>query len=199
TVNVGAATDYVFRGYSQTNEDPEVFGGLDAAYGKFYAGTWVSNVDFGDSTDFEYDLYAGFKPTVGPVALDIGVIRYGYAGAPKGSGWNYWEGKVLASVPAGPATLGAALYYSPDYTGNTGDGWYYEANATVGIPNTKFSVSGAVGHQTIQKADDYTTWNAGAGFALTDHIGFDLRYWDTNVKATPIADHRVVLGVKATF
>lgn len=54
SVNAGAATDYVFRGVSQTDEDPQVFGGVDATVGSIgYAGAWVSNVDFGDSTDLE--------------------------------------------------------------------------------------------------------------------------------------------------
>jgi len=38
------------------------------------------------------------------------------------------------------------------------------------------------------------------GFALTDHIGFDLRYWDTDEHHFgSIYDSRVVIGVKATF
>ena len=31
--NIGANTDYVFRGISQTDEDPSVFGGVDATIG----------------------------------------------------------------------------------------------------------------------------------------------------------------------
>lgn len=33
SANVGVATDYVFRGVSQTNEDPQIFAGLDASIG----------------------------------------------------------------------------------------------------------------------------------------------------------------------
>src|SRR5215217_2254172 len=103
TFNVGAQTDYVFRGYSQTDEDPSVFGGVDATIGSIgYAGVWVSNVDFFDSTDLEFDLYAGIKPKLGPVTLDLGVIYYGYTDQPHGANYDYWEGKVAASVPAGP-------------------------------------------------------------------------------------------------
>ena len=69
--NLGVANDYVFRGVSQTDEDPQVFGGADVSAGQFYAGVWGSNVDFGDSTDAEFDLYAGFKPTLGVVSLDL--------------------------------------------------------------------------------------------------------------------------------
>src|SRR3982751_704951 len=70
--NIGANTDYVFRGISQTDEDPSVFGGVDATFaGIGYAGVWVSNVDFGNGTDAEFDLYAGVKPTAGPVSFDF--------------------------------------------------------------------------------------------------------------------------------
>jgi len=199
--NVGAATEYVFRGVSQTDEDPQVFGGVDATLGSIgYAGAWASNVDFGDSTDFEFDLYAGVRPTVGAVTFDVGVIYYGYADQPSGANWDYWEGKVAASVPAGPATVGAAVYYSPEFTGETGDAWYYEVNATYAIPETKFSVSGALGHQTIEEAGDYTTWNLGVGFALTDKVGIDVRYYDTDVhEFGKLYDSRVVAGLKLTF
>ncbi|MBI1198497.1 MAG: hypothetical protein GC203_11600 [Phenylobacterium sp.] len=198
--NIGANTDYVFRGFSQTNEDPSVFGGIDASLGIGYAGVWASNVDFGNGTDAEVDLYAGIKPSAGPVSFDIGVIYYGYLGSCCHQA--YWEGKVAASVPAGPATLGAAVYYSPEFFGKTGDAVYYEANAAVSIPETPFSISGAVGRQNIDKAADYTTWNLGVGFSLNDHVGFDVRYFDTNLSKAAsggLADSRVVGGIKLTW
>ena len=87
--NVGVASDYVFRGISQTNEDPQIFGGVDMVADIFYAGAWASNVDFGDETDAEYDLYAGVTPTIGPVAANFGIIYYGYVGAPDGPEYDY--------------------------------------------------------------------------------------------------------------
>ena len=195
--NIGANTDYVFRGISQTDEDPSVFGGVDATMGIGYAGVWVSNVDFSNGTDAEYDLYAGIKPTAGPVTFDLGVIYYGYVDSPKGSNQDYVEAKLAASVPAGPATLGAAVFYSPEFFGDTGDAWYYEVNAAVTIPDTKVSVSGALGRQDIEVGPGYTTWNAGLGYALTDNISLDLRYWDTaKDKFGAISEGRVVGGIK---
>ncbi len=199
--NIGANTDYVFRGVSQTDEDPSVFGGVDAALGSIgYAGVWVSNVDFGNGTDAEYDLYAGIKPVVGALTLDLGVIYYGYLDSPSGSSQDYVEGKFAASLPAGPVTLGAALYYSPDFFGGTGDAVYYEANFAVSIPETKFSVSGALGHQQVKGPFDYTTWNVGLGYALTDNLGLDVRYFDTDEHGFgKIFDSRIVAGIKVTF
>jgi uncharacterized protein (TIGR02001 family) len=199
--NVGANSDYVFRGFSQSDEDPSVFGGVDATFaGIGYAGVWVSTVDFNNGTDAEFDIYAGVKPVVGSITFDVGVIYYGYIDQPSGSNEDYWEGKVAASVPMGPATLGAAVYYSPEYFGKTGDAIYYEGNIAIAIPDTKFSVSGAVGRQEVDKALDYTTWNAGIGFAVTDHVGIDVRYYDTDLGKTltgGLGDARVVAGIKA--
>jgi len=201
--NVGANTDYVFRGFSQTDEDPSIFGGVDASFASIgYAGVWVSNVDFGNGTDAEFDIYGGVKPTMGPVTFDVGFIYYGYIDQPSGSHEDYWEGKVAASVPVGPATVGAAVYYSPEFFGKTGEAWYYEANASYAVPNSKFTFSGAVGRQEVDQGIDYTVWNAGVGWALDDHIGLDLRYFDTNVSKTlsgGLADARVVGGIKVTW
>lgn len=198
--NVGAATDYVFRGVSQTDENPEIYGGADLTAGQFYAGVWASNVDFNDSTDAEVDLYAGVRPTLGPVSLDLGAIYYGYVNEPSAANWAYWEIKAAGSLPLGKATLGAAVYYSPDATGPTDESaLYYEANAAVPLTD-KISVSGALGRQTYEDSADYTTWNLGVGFALNDHIGLDVRYWDTDEHGFgDIYDSRVVAGIKATF
>jgi len=199
--NVGASTDYVFRGISQTDEDPQVFAGVDATFASIgYAGAWISNVDFNNGTDAEFDLYAGFKPTVGAATLDFGVIYYGYINQPSGSNEDYWEFKAAGSVPAGPMTLGAAIYYSPEFFGKTGDATYIEANAAFAVPNTKFSISGALGHQYVEGPFDYTTWNAGVGLAVTDHLGIDLRYFDTDEhKFGKLYDSRIVASIKATF
>ena len=201
--NVGAATDYIFRGITNTNNNPQMYGGADATImGIGYAGVWVSNVDFGNSTDFEYDLYAGVKPTLGPVAFDLGVIYYGYNNKPSGPDEAYVEWKAAASVPVGPASIGAAVYYSDDFFGETGKATYYEVNGSMPIADTKFSVSGALGHQDVVGPLDYTTWNLGVGYALTDHVTFDLRYWDTDADEDTFGklyQAQVVGGVKVSF
>jgi len=198
--NIGAASDYAFRGVSQTDENAQIYGGADLSSGIFYAGVWASNVDFGDSTDAEIDGYVGVKPTAGPVALDFAAIYYGYVNAPSGSDYGYWEFKAAGSVPAGPGSVGAAVYYSPEFFGGTGEAVYYEVNG--GFPiGEKVSVSAALGHQEVEGPGDYNTWNLGAGFALNDHIGFDLRYHDTDEHDNlgDIGESRVVVGVKAAF
>jgi uncharacterized protein (TIGR02001 family) len=115
SVNIAGTTDYVFRGVSQTAEDPTIQGGVDIGYGILYAGIWGSGVDFGDalSSDIEIDYYAGIKPVWGPVTFDLGVIYYTYPGSSdEGAELDYVEIKVGASGQFIPnLTTGVTVFY----------------------------------------------------------------------------------------
>lgn len=200
--NVGVTSDYVFRGVSQTQEDPAIQGGLDLSSGIAYAGVWASNVDFGapDPTA-EIDLYAGIKPTVGDTSFDLGVYYYGYVDDKDltPGKYSYFEVKGAVSKAFGPATLGAAVYFSPEYPGKGGNSTYFEVNGAVPVAE-KITLSGAVGHQAIKNYGDYNTWNVGVSYALTDKLSADLRYHDTDEhNYGKIYDSRIVVGLKAAF
>lgn len=199
--NVAGTSDYVFRGVSQTQEDPAISGGVDLTSGSFYAGTWASNVDFGDGdTNAEIDLYGGFRPEVAGWNLDLGVIGYLYTNQPDGADYDYAEFKAAASRAFGPATLGAAVYWSPDFFGASEDeATYVEANAAIS-PADKWTISGAVGRQFVSSDLDYTTWNLGAAYQLTPHLAVDVRYHDTDEHDFgDIYGARAVASLKATF
>jgi uncharacterized protein (TIGR02001 family) len=199
--NAGVASDYVFRGISNSNEDPQVFGGIDATYGIGYAGVWASTVDFGlDEPTAEIDIYAGVKPTVGDVTLDLGLVYYGYLddkGLTPGS-FSYLEVKAAASKAFGPATLGVAAYYSPEFPGKTGEALYLELNGAMPIAE-KLTLSGAVGNQEIDLGTSYSTWNVGVGYAITDNLSADVRYSDTNEDFGDLAGSRFTVSLKAAF
>ncbi|WP_419317975.1 TorF family putative porin [Caulobacter sp. ErkDOM-E] len=199
--NVGVASDYVFRGVSNTQEDPQIFGGVDATYGIGYAGVWASNVDFGvEDPSAEIDIYAGVKPVVGDTNLDLGLVYYGYSkdkGIP--GSFSYLELKAAASRSFGPATLGVVAFYSPEFPADTGRAFYYEVNGSLPV-SEKISVSAALGHQEIKLAGDYNTWNIGATYAITSNLGLDLRYHDTDEHGYgAIYDSRVAVSLKAAF
>ena len=81
TANVGVTSNYVFRGVTQTNDDPAVQGGVDYLHDTgFYAGVWASNVESatGDK-GWETDLYAGYEFKLNDkVKFDVGYITYQY-------------------------------------------------------------------------------------------------------------------------
>jgi uncharacterized protein (TIGR02001 family) len=199
SVNGAATTDYVFRGVSQSNGQFTVQGGADVTYGPGYAGVWASGVDFGDGTDAEVDLYGGVKHAYKGFNFDVGFIYYGYVGQPTGSPWDYWEGKVAVSHAVGKGSLGAAVFYSPEFTGKTGDAFYTEVNASYPVVD-KVTVSGAFGHQEIDLAPSFNTWNVGGTIAITDNLSLDVRYWDTDSHDLgSIYDSRFVATAKAVF
>ena len=194
--NVGVYSDYVFRGFSQTDEEAAIQGGVDLTAGGFYAGVWASNVDFGDDTDAEVDFYAGYRTEVSGFAVDGGVIAYSYVNAPNFADYDYTEFKLAASRAVGPATVGAAVYYSPSYLNE--ETVYYELNGGFS-PVDKLSLSAAVGIQTYEDSEEYTTWNVGATYALIDNIAIDVRYHDTDVEDVPGAEDRIVGALKFLF
>ncbi len=186
--NLGVATDYIFRGIDQTFPltDGEVFGGVDVSINNFYVGTWVSNTGPDTARWTEYDIYGGWKPTIGPATLDLGLIYYGYTDNDSAgfdtSDLATYELKVAGSVPVGGATLGAAVYWTPNYGGDaTGtdddDGLYYEINGAYTLSNTA-TISGAIGMVDVSDyaVDSYTTWNLGVTYPITDHVSVDARY-----------------------
>ncbi|MEO8651459.1 MAG: TorF family putative porin [Hyphomicrobiaceae bacterium] len=201
TANVGVTSDYVFRGFSQSAEKPAVQGGIDVTYGLFYTGVWASGIDFGENgagrniATTEVDLIAGIKPKWGPLSFDFGVIYYIYPSArDPGAELNYVEVKAGVSYePWKGATTGSTVFYSPEYTGKTGDVWTFESSFSQELP--KFgpvtpTFSALLGYQTGNSAafssvfadgdDNYYYWNAGVSFAFHERFSIDVRYWGTS-------------------
>lgn len=197
--SLGAASDYVFRGVSQTNEDPFVFGSVNLAAGGFYVGAGAENVDFGNSIDFEYDFWAGWTTKLGTLGLDLGLVRYGYHDQPDGVDIDTLEYKLALSHPLGPVNAGVAIYYTSEYFGSDDSGTYTELNASYNL-NPQWSVSGAYGKQDVGTGLDYATWNLGLGWAASKLVSVDLRYHDTDAhEAGAILDSRLVGTLKLSF
>jgi uncharacterized protein (TIGR02001 family) len=86
TGNVAVATDYRFRGISQTFRRPAIQGGFDYSHSSgFYVGNWnsnVSGVQFPNGGSIEMDFYGGYKfEPIKDVNLDVGVLYYYYPGS----------------------------------------------------------------------------------------------------------------------
>ncbi len=232
SVTVGGTSDYVFRGVSQTFEDPAAQGSIDLSYGIFYAGVWASNVDFNDApkANAEVDLYAGIKPVWGPVTFDLGVIYYAYPGADDGLNFlttgqlDYVELKAGYSIVSPwikGLTSGTTVYWSPDYSLETGDVFTVESVASYALPQVGIfspSISGTYGtvYGDIKNGfsvggdndDKYSYWNVGLALAV-EKFTFDFRYWDTNIDVTTpngsvcvdqgLCDERFVFTAKVTL
>jgi uncharacterized protein (TIGR02001 family) len=206
SVNVGVASSYQFRGVNQNADDTgQLFGGIDLSAGSFYVGTWLSNVDFGTKANLEVDLYAGYKPQVGPVSLDIGVLAYTY---PQESNLLIYEGKFAGTVATeSGVSLTGSVFYSPEYGKDGPSYWYYEAGVSVPIPGTKigpFALSanasvGSLSAETNAVLPDYTNWKVGLTAATEEGWAVDLFYTDTDVDNNKLYEGKGVIQLKRTF
>jgi uncharacterized protein (TIGR02001 family) len=105
--NVGAFTDYRYRGISQTRLKPAVQGGVDYSNGPFYLGAWASNIkwikDAGGDADIEIDLYGGYKGEITKgLNFDIGLLTYQYPSNKLSPSANTTE--IYAALTYGPVT-----------------------------------------------------------------------------------------------
>ncbi len=187
--NVAISSDYVWRGISQSNGDLAISGGFDLAAGSFYAGTWASNVDFEDDTDtnIEVDLYAGFASEfANGISWDIGAIYYAYPDS-SDSDLDFFElYGGLGYEFAGGLAIGGQVSWDPD-----NQNIYSEATAGFALSEA-FGVDVSVGNYNFDGGGDYTGWSLGGTYSLAG-FGLDLRYWDTDIDGSDIADERVVV------
>jgi uncharacterized protein (TIGR02001 family) len=204
--NLGVASNYIFRGVNQNVGDTaQFFGGYDVSVDAFYLGTWVSNVDFGTRANLEWDVYAGYKPKVGPVQLDLGVLAYLY---PEQSELRIFEAKAAATIAneAGMSLTGS-VFYSPEAGKDGPSYWYGEIGAVAPIPGGKigpfaFSVNGAVGtadYQTNLFLPDYSNWKVGVTAATESGWAVDLFYTDTDIDNNVLYEGKTTVQLKKTF
>lgn len=207
TANVALTTDYVFRGISQSNEEPTIQGGMDWADSAtgLYAGVWGSGVDFDDATT-EMDFYGGMSKTIDNLTWDLGAIYYFYPGADDSKSYDFWELAAAVGYDFQVMQATASLNYSPDYFGGSGDSWYPAVNVIVPLPYDLTADAG-FGHQWIQDNSafgtaDYSTWSLGVSYMI-EKFNLSLKYIDTDLKEpTECADgcnERIVFTVSRSF
>lgn len=79
TANIGATSNYLWRGVTQTSDGAAISGGVDWGHESgAYVGTWISNIDWGVGSGAEVDFYGGFANEVGDFGYDVGLIYYYY-------------------------------------------------------------------------------------------------------------------------
>ncbi|MCV2886358.1 TorF family putative porin [Aestuariibacter sp. AA17] len=206
STTVTATSDYMFNGVSQTDNNPAIQGSIDySAESGWYAGTWASNVDFGDETDVEWDVYAGNYWQLTPeIGLDAGIAYYTYHGASYSDELNYPEAYAKFNYASNLGTTEFNMWYSWDYFG-------LDANHHIFMLAHTFSV--AEGHNIRVSADRSTSnntdrWNWNGRDAYNhvriayqtsyNGLDFEVAAEDTNMDID-IADTRVVFTMSKTF
>ena len=207
--NVGLFSEYIFRGYSQTHNDPALQGGVDYEHSSgLYLGLWASNISWlrdANASDsghsLEVDVYGGYAGEIGDTGIgyDVGFLQYFYPGD-MASGWaaaNTFE------LYAGLSYKDLAVTY---YEVMSKDAWTWGDTTAGGIENDAkgsfylsvdyehdvgqyLKVSGLtasihVGHQNFAGAAhndwSYTDWLVGIDKEVMD-LNVGLQYVTTNI------------------
>ncbi|WP_312320097.1 TorF family putative porin [Stenotrophomonas sp.] len=194
--NVTGVSDYVFRGASQTDEDPTVQAGFTyTSPVGLYAGVWGSGVDFGpDGPDAEVDYFIGYGVDITDnVNFDVMLNRYSYPGS---SELAYNE---LITKTTFAEHYNVTVAYSNDVWNTDTNGWYYAFGTEWTLPQD-FVLTANVGRSTFHEdvAKDYTDWNIGVS-RTWGLFTLGLGYYDTDGSGYDnfgkLADSRVVFTV----
>jgi len=180
TANVTLASQYRYRGISQTNSLPAIQGGFDYAHESgFYIGNWNSSISWindgysaplapatnAPSAPIEMDFYGGYKTEVSEgLMLDIGLLEY------------YYPTKNLPNYSAPSATAGSlSSRNTAGASPSTLEGYI---SATYGIAMVKYSyaltnlfgIDNSKGSQYFDLSLNYDTgWE---GVILNGHVGY---------------------------
>ena len=181
TFNIGAVTDYRYRGISQSGLKPALQGGADYSNPNgIYLGVWASTIKWikdggkmakvdSGSTPLEIDLYGGYKGEIAKdFSYDVGGLYYLYA--------NNRYGKIPGAANADTFELYGALTYS-----------VVTAKYSRALTNT-FGFANSKGSSYL---DLSATLDLGNGFSLVPHVG---RQEINRTSAANYTDYSLTLG-----
>jgi len=197
---IGAVSDYRYRGYSLSNDKAAVQGGATVlGPAGFYAGAWASTIaeygvgPDGDGAKVELDLSIGRAFSVGAYDLDAGVTAYTY---PDGSHVSYVELPVSIARTAGDWTwtVGAAFAPAQNALGKVSNTYLY--GSTGWSPEgLDWSVTALAGHESgaFSPAGKWD-WQVGVERSFGP-VALGLAYSDADApgaKAAAVASIKVV-------
>jgi uncharacterized protein (TIGR02001 family) len=193
SANVAIVNEYRWRGLDQSATQAAIQGGFDLAHSSgLYIGTWLSNVDFGQTkTSTEFDYYGGFGFELSNgLAVDLNVTQFAYPGSAASNNNDFVEYGVGLSKDFGAAALSAGFNFSSEFFGESGDAQYLQGGLDVPLPILGAGLSAHVGHQWIDKnstygVDDYTDWSVGLTVPVMG-VDLGLTYVDTDLDISTV-------------
>jgi uncharacterized protein (TIGR02001 family) len=225
TGNAGLASDYRFRGFTQTGYQPAFQGGFDAAHKSgFYVGNWNSNVEQAlyRGATLEMDIYGGYKFEAAGMGVDLGAITCRYpTRADTGNLGAVHHDELYLGLSF--AFLSVKYSYGLSNYFGLGDGTAIstKGNSYLDLSATKdlghgWGINAHYGHQAIRNAtnpaiglkdsavDDYKLgvtkdlkgWVLNATYIGTSRSD----YFTTGISAPEAAGHgAIVVGLSKTF
>ena len=213
SANVNMASDYLFRGQSQTDNSFTIQGGVDYAHELgLYLGTWASNISFTDDAA-EVDFYGGYAGEFSNgLGYDIFVVYYWYPGTTStSSGEDYMEfGPSLSYTFGGDfePSIGLGFLWSDNFSFNADDSIYVYGDLGFTLPND-FGLGFHAGYQSIEDeaawgTPDWFEYNVSLSKSVMG-VDFAVTWSDTDLSEAEcfgganICDSTVVFSVSSSW
>jgi len=201
-------SNYVFRGISESNNDPAIQGSLTYSLQTtgIYVTAWGSTVNFlndqGKRARIELDTSIGIaNPIIDNANYDISLARYNY---PNASAADYNELIVIGNYQF----LEGTISYSSNVYNSHKTGIYYQLGLHYDVPAKYIyfqgiNVSATVGHYNLPKSADlysYSDYSATISKKISNYI-LSLGWTGTNGKAheAPLDNDQIVGTVAVSF
>lgn len=218
--NIGLTSQYVFRGLTQTGEEPALQGGVDYAHASgFYLGAWGSGISWLEDADayrhssLEVDVYGGYAGDWGGVDYDAGLLQYLYPGSRNPGVKTADTTEIYGSLRYGWVSGKLSVVVSDSAFGyDDGDGsWYAELNGEIPLGAGDYAVLAHLGRQTFAGAGngryDYTDWKLGLRRAWDNGVTVGGYYTATNgskrdftdASGQNLAEDQLTVFVQKTF
>ena len=215
TFNVGAVTDYRYRGISQTRVKPALQGGVDYSHPSgLYLGAWASTIkwikDVGGDSSVEIDLYGGYKGEIAKgLAYDVGVLAYVYPSNKLSPSANTTE--IYGAVTYGPVTAKYSHSVTDTFANtDSKNSNYLDLSATFEVTDG-WSLVPHIGHQRISgplsgvgSYTDYSLTLSKDFKGIVPSIAIvgtdaDKGFYSSPVNGKALGKSTLVLGLKYNF
>ena len=189
--NIGFASDYVYRGISQTAGEPALQGDVHYSKNGWTIGAWASHADVErdeDGLPSEIDLYISRDWSLNDDwALRMTATHYTYPNDPRVTSYDYEE---LVTGLSFKSRLFATVAWTPNLTRYSSHGFVRNESAVsyelaaIQPFFERLSGSAGVGYYDLPGAlrADYWFWNVGLAYSL-GRTQIMLAYIDTDADA----------------
>lgn len=201
--NAALATDYVWRGTTQTQGDPAVQAGVRlAGDAGWYGSVWASNVEFAPDThaSSEFDVVLGWAGALSDAwALDLNLTHYRYPSTTVDLNWT-----ELVATATLKQNYWLQLAHSTEALGTPDAGTYAQVGAKFPVSET-LRIETALGHYWLDDAYGESYSHAQLGGVWAFKAPFELRVTAHATDASAkrlfpgLAGSRVEAALQASF
>ena len=178
---MGAGTDNRSKGASKSGSAPYVFGDVQwSGANGFYADAEFETIDSSGSR-VETEMEAGWQYSALGFDFDTSASHKWRLGAVAGHDDAAWEYQFDVIKDFGAVDTRFRVEHSPDGLGSTRASTWVEGRVRFPLAE-RLKASVTLGLREQDNAPDYTGWNAGVAWALTDTTALDLRWHGTDAQ-----------------